>query len=130
MAAPGAKQTWRRRLETVIQDLLAGEYRKPIRVVAFNTAERWSEDVSEDIAREIQRRCNLQLSDVPSYLQEFVDRYSPQDLQQFSLAPGVAMAFQRKKAGSDRRQGALPRLHRAGAGDLDRPRAVRRAMDP
>jgi hypothetical protein len=72
-------------VETVIQDLLAGEYRKPIRIVAFNTAERWSEDVSEDIAGEIQRRCNLQPSDVPSYLQEFVDRYSPQDLQQFSL---------------------------------------------
>ena len=72
-------------VETVIQDLLAGEYRKPIRIVAFNTAERWSEDVSQDIAREIQRRCNLQLSDVPSYLWEFVDRYSPQDLQQFSL---------------------------------------------
>jgi hypothetical protein len=74
-----------RAVEIVIQDLLAGEYRKPIRVVAFNPAERWAEDVSEDIAREIQRRCNLQLSDVPSYLQEFVDRYSPQDLQQFSL---------------------------------------------
>ena len=37
------------------------------------------------IAREIQRRGNLQLNDVPSYLREFVDRYSPQDLQQFSL---------------------------------------------
>ena len=72
-------------VETVIQDLLAGEYRKPIRVVAFNTAERCSEDVSEHIAREIQRRGNLQLNDVPSYLREFVDRYSPQDLQQFSL---------------------------------------------
>jgi hypothetical protein len=67
-------------------NLLAGKYRQPIRVVAFNTAVRWSEDVSEDIAGEIQRRCNLQLSDVPSYLQEFVDRYSPQDLQQFSLS--------------------------------------------
>ncbi|MCP1766015.1 hypothetical protein [Bradyrhizobium japonicum] len=74
-----------RALETVIQDLLAGKYRQPIRVVAFNTAERWSEDVSEDIAREIQRRCNLQLTDGPSYLREFVDRYSQQDLQQFSL---------------------------------------------
>jgi hypothetical protein len=72
-------------VEIVIQDLLAGGYRQPSRVVAFNPAERWSKDVSEDIAREIQRRCHLQLSDVPSYLQEFVDRYSPQDLQQFSL---------------------------------------------
>ena len=30
-------------LETVIQDLLTGQYSNPIRVVAFNTAERWSE---------------------------------------------------------------------------------------
>ncbi|QPF83914.1 hypothetical protein IC762_30340 [Bradyrhizobium genosp. L] len=37
-------------LETVIQDLIAGEYANPIRVSAFNTSERWSEDVSEDIA--------------------------------------------------------------------------------
>jgi hypothetical protein len=36
----------------VIQDLLTGQYGHPIRVVAINTAERWSEDVSEDVARE------------------------------------------------------------------------------
>jgi hypothetical protein len=29
-------------LETVIQDLLSGQYNNPIRVVAFNTEERWS----------------------------------------------------------------------------------------
>jgi len=38
-------------LKTVIQDLLSGPYNNPIRVVAFNTEERWSEDVSEDVAR-------------------------------------------------------------------------------
>ncbi|WFU18868.1 hypothetical protein [Bradyrhizobium sp. CB3481] len=38
-------------LETVIQDQLTGQYSNPFRVVAFNTAERWSEDVSEDVAR-------------------------------------------------------------------------------
>ena len=72
-------------LETVIQDLISGEYWRPIKVIAFNTDERWSEDVSEDVAREIQHRCNLQLSDVPSHLQEFVDRYAAQDKRQFSL---------------------------------------------
>jgi hypothetical protein len=36
-------------IETVIQDLLTGQYGNPIRVVAFNTAERWSEDVFEDV---------------------------------------------------------------------------------
>jgi hypothetical protein len=33
-------------VETVIRDLLTGQYNNPVRVVAFNTAERWSEDVS------------------------------------------------------------------------------------
>jgi hypothetical protein len=38
-------------------------------VFAFNTVERWSQDVSEDVAREIRRRFDLQLADVPSNLQ-------------------------------------------------------------
>ena len=62
-------------LETVITDLMSGEYRDPIRIIAFNTAERWSEDVTEDVAREIRRRFDLQLADVPSGLQDFVERH-------------------------------------------------------
>ena len=62
-------------LETTITSLLAGEYSNPIRVVSFNTAERWSQDVSEDVAHEIRRRCDLQASDVPSTIQDFVERY-------------------------------------------------------
>lgn len=61
-------------LETVITDLMSGEYSNPVRIIAFNTAERWSEDVSEDVAREIRRRFDLQLADVPSSLQDFVER--------------------------------------------------------
>ena len=61
--------------ETTITDLMAGEYANPIRVVAFNTAEHWSEDVSEDIAREIRRRFDLQAADVPSAIQDFVEAY-------------------------------------------------------
>ena len=62
-------------LETVIQDLLTGQYRDPIRVIAFDTAEGWSQDVSEDIAQELRRRCDLQLRDVPSSIQDFVERH-------------------------------------------------------
>jgi hypothetical protein len=40
-------------LETLITDLMSGQYSDPVRVVASNTCERWSEDASEDIAREI-----------------------------------------------------------------------------
>jgi hypothetical protein len=62
-------------LEATITDLMAGEYANPIRVIAFNTAERWSQDVSHDVAREIRRRCDLQAADVPSAIQDFVERH-------------------------------------------------------
>jgi hypothetical protein len=62
-------------LETVIADLLDGQYEDPVRVVAFNTAEKWSQDVSGDIAKELRRRCDLQMRDVPFFLQDFVDRH-------------------------------------------------------
>ncbi|TFW58383.1 hypothetical protein CT676_24480, partial [Bradyrhizobium sp. MOS001] len=31
------------------------------------------------------RRCDLQLADVPSHLQEFVDRHAVQDIRQLTL---------------------------------------------
>ncbi len=62
-------------LETIIQNLLSGEYSNPIRVIAFNTAEHWSKDVSEDVAHELRRRCDLQMRDIPAGLQDFTDRY-------------------------------------------------------
>jgi hypothetical protein len=62
-------------LETVLQDLMSGQYKNPIRVIAFNTAERWSEDVSEDVASEIRRRFDLQMCDVPSAIQNFIETH-------------------------------------------------------
>jgi hypothetical protein len=62
-------------LETVILDLLEGHYKSPVRVVSFNTADKWSQDVSADVAHELRRRCDLQLRDVPLFLQDFVDQY-------------------------------------------------------
>jgi hypothetical protein len=65
----------RANLETVISDLIAGQYSDPVRVVAFNTRERWSDDVSEDIAREIMRRVGLAGGELLASLGAFVDRY-------------------------------------------------------
>jgi hypothetical protein len=62
-------------LETVILDLLEGQYKNPVRVVSFNTAEKWSQDVSADVAHELRRRCDLHLRDVPSSIQDFVERH-------------------------------------------------------
>lgn len=68
-------------LETVIVDLLDGQYTNPRRVIAFNTFEGWSQDVSEDVAHELRRRCDLQLNDVPSFLDEFVERHECRERQ-------------------------------------------------
>lgn len=65
----------RTELEIVIKDLLQGQYDDPLRVVSFNTEEKWAQDVSEDVAREIQPRCDLALEDVPHFLEDFVAKY-------------------------------------------------------
>jgi hypothetical protein len=72
-------------LETVITDLLTGQYSSPVRVVAFNTAERWSEDVSEDVAEEIRRRCDLRMRELPASISDFVERHESHDRQQLTL---------------------------------------------
>ena len=71
-----ARETERADIETVIADLLSGRFNDPIEVVAFNTLEHWSDDLSKDIAREIRCRCDIDGHDVPVYLDEFVSRTS------------------------------------------------------
>jgi hypothetical protein len=51
----------------------------PIGIFCFNSFEGWSRDVSEDVARELRRRCDLQLRDVPASLQDFVERHEGKD---------------------------------------------------
>ena len=62
-------------LDTVIRDLIAGQYENPLRVVAFNTIEHWADNVLTDVAREIRRRFDAQYSDVPSTVDAFVERH-------------------------------------------------------
>ena len=59
-------------LETIITDLMSGQFNDPVRVVAFNTLEHWSEDVSEDIATEIQTRCDIEGVALPEHIHDFV----------------------------------------------------------
>jgi hypothetical protein len=73
-------------LETVILDLIDGQYSNPIGVFGFNPFEGWSRDVSEDVAQEIRRRCDLQAQDVPSALQDFVERHEGTRQLTFRLA--------------------------------------------
>jgi hypothetical protein len=51
----------------------------------FQTETLPARDVSAAVAAELRRRCDLQLRDVPSELQEFVDRHNQIDRSQLSL---------------------------------------------
>ena len=42
--------------EMLIRDLLRGVYSHPVRIVAFNTAEGWSRNVTTEIAAELKQR--------------------------------------------------------------------------
>lgn len=59
-------------IETIIADLVAGQFNDPLRVIAYNTLEHWSQDISEDIALEIQSRCDIDGTAVPEHIQDFV----------------------------------------------------------
>jgi len=43
--------------------------------MAFNTAERWAADVSEDVARKVMRRIDLAGDELVSSLEAFVERH-------------------------------------------------------
>ena len=61
--------------DVLISDLMDGQYGNPARIVAFNTAEGWSRDVTKDIADELRRRL-VEYDDVPASLQDFVETAS------------------------------------------------------
>ncbi len=58
--------------ETVIADVVSGQYKKPVRVIAFNAAEGWAGDVTQEIAREIVDTCEP----LSRSARDFVERVS------------------------------------------------------
>ena len=72
-------------LETVINGMLEGQYSNPVSVFAFNAADGWARDVSEDIAYEIRRRCDLNGEDPPAGLEGFLSRHEDRDRRQLTL---------------------------------------------
>jgi hypothetical protein len=76
LGAGSEAETERADLDAVISDLLSGQFNCPIRVVAFNTLEHWTADVSREVAAEIQSQCDMDGLPVPEHLKDFVDRYA------------------------------------------------------
>jgi len=56
----------------LIRDLIEDQYENPVRIVAFNTAEGWSRDVTIDIADELRRRY-VEVGEVPDSVLEFME---------------------------------------------------------
>jgi len=79
-------------LETIIADLIAGQFVEPIRVVAFNTLEHWSEDISRPIALELQARCDIDGIAVPEHILDFVARHTHSACASRWLAPVATIA--------------------------------------
>ena len=57
---------------TLVRNLIEGQYENPVRIVAFNTAEGWSRDVTVDIADELRRRC-VEYDEIPDSVLRFVE---------------------------------------------------------
>ena len=75
--------------EAIIADFLTGQFNDPIRVIAFNTLEHWSDDISEAVATEIQTRCDIEGVSVPEHVCDFVHRHSGQ-VRQLALKLATA----------------------------------------
>ena len=59
---------------TIIENILSGQYSHPVRVVAFNTAEGWACDVTEDIARAVWSKARSEYRPIGKVAQEFLER--------------------------------------------------------
>ena len=59
---------------TIIENILSGQYSHPLRVVAFNTAEGWARDVTEDIARAVLSKAQSERRSIGTVEQEFLER--------------------------------------------------------
>lgn len=59
-------------IEAVLANLMSGHLDDPQRVIAFNTLEHWSADISCEIAQEIQVRCDMAGERIPEHISDFV----------------------------------------------------------
>jgi hypothetical protein len=59
---------------TIVENILSGQYSCPLRVVAFNTAEGWARDVTEDIAAAVVSKALSEHRSIAKAAQEFLER--------------------------------------------------------
>jgi hypothetical protein len=59
---------------TIIENILSSHYSHPLRVFAFNPAEGWACDVTEDIARAVWSKARSEYRPIGKVAQEFLER--------------------------------------------------------
>ena len=59
-------------LDTVLQDILSGQYAYPLRIVCFNAAEGWSRDATSDVADALAERAANINAEISPALQNFI----------------------------------------------------------
>lgn len=74
--ACGETEVERPDLDAAIAELLAGQFSAPVRIIAFNTLEHWSRDISKEVADEIRMLCDIEGISVPEHISDFVERYT------------------------------------------------------
>ena len=73
--------------ETLVEDILAGQYYSPRRIVAFNTERGWARDVTEDVARVVLTRAIDQDRPLLSSVQDFVELWGSGFIPAISRQP-------------------------------------------
>ncbi|TGN89437.1 hypothetical protein EOW77_0003690 [Bradyrhizobium yuanmingense] len=60
-------------LETVLQDIISGQYAYPLRIVCFNPVEGWSRDATSDVADALAERAANTADEITPALQDFIN---------------------------------------------------------
>ncbi|WP_439363061.1 hypothetical protein ACNJYD_19720 [Bradyrhizobium sp. DASA03005] len=60
-------------LETVLQDIISGQYAYPLRIVCFNPVEGWSRDATGDVADALAERAANTDAEITPALQDFIN---------------------------------------------------------
>ncbi len=58
--------------ETILQNLLSGQYAYPVRIVSFDPVEGWSRDATSDVADALAQRAADTEAEISSALQDFI----------------------------------------------------------
>ncbi len=65
----------------VVENMLSGEYGRPVQVVAFSVSEGWARDVSEDVAHEVLEMARKDGRVIPAGTQAFLETLLDEQLE-------------------------------------------------